>query len=591
MLTIGSVLDGRYKILDQIGKGGMSVVYMARDEKLNQSCAIKEVRKDGVKNFEVVKQGLVAETDILKRLKHPSLPEIKDIIDTADSFVIVMELIDGRSMDKVLEEYGALPEDYVFEWAKQICGVFQYLHTRTPPIIYRDMKPSNIMLKPDGSICIIDFGTAREFKEKNVKDTTTLGTVGYAAPEQYGGAAQRQSDARTDIYNLGATMYHLVTGYSPNPSAPPFYGMIPIRQINPNLSPALEEIILKCCQQSPEDRYQDCLELLYDLETLRGQDITQDRRNFKLFFSTSVLCVAMALIGTIFMLFSASKKNQEYNSLVADAGNPTVEYAADDAGDYKERLDKLDRAIKQSPGRVEAYQVLLEIVSSDNVGLCKDPDLTDEEVAYLQGVYLNRNDLFKSSRKEFGKLCYDIGRAFWFNYVGTKTGEESDGEKVVDETTRMKKAGEWFRQAENALENLDEDDEYYIYYIRARIYNRISDFNINHEKRVQQGEDKGTYSQNWADLADMLELAENESDYVKLQIYRLIVNSVNNYAAKFIADGVGRQDILEALNTVEAGLKSLQFTDSTSKNYQDVNDTLETLKTARRDVQAQEGGA
>lgn len=256
MLEIGSVIDGKYKILNVVGKGGMSVVYLAMNERANKQWAIKEVRKDGMQSFEVVKQNLVAETDLLKKLNHPHLPSIIDVIDCDDTFLIVMDYIEGNPLSKALETSGAQNQDDVIEWAKQLCDVLGYLHSRKPPIIYRDMKPSNVMLKPDGNVMLIDFGTAREFKYSSVADTTCLGTQGYAAPEQFGGHGQ--TDARTDIYCLGATMYHLVTGH--NPATPP-YEMYPIRQWNPMLSSGLEEIILKCTQRNPEDRYQSCAEL------------------------------------------------------------------------------------------------------------------------------------------------------------------------------------------------------------------------------------------------------------------------------------------------------------------------------------------
>ena len=201
MLQIGSLVDGKYKILNEIGRGGMSVVYLAMNEKANKQWAIKEVRKDGVQNFEVVKQGLIVETDMLKKLRHPSLPRIIDVIEDEDTFLIVMDYIEGNPLSRALEEFGAQPQDLVIEWAKQLCDVLGYLHSQNPPIIYRDMKPANVMLEPDGNVTLIDFGTAREFKEKNLADTTCLGTVGYAAPEQFGGMGQ--TDARTDIYCLG----------------------------------------------------------------------------------------------------------------------------------------------------------------------------------------------------------------------------------------------------------------------------------------------------------------------------------------------------------------------------------------------------
>ena len=184
MLEIGSVLDGKYKILSEIGHGGMSVVYMALNEKANKTWAVKEVRKNGRMDFNIVRQGLVAELETLKRLSHPNLPSIVDVIEYDDSFIIVMDYIEGRSLDKVLAEDGIPSQDDVVDWAIQLCDVFNYLHSCRPPIIYRDMKPANVMLKPDGNIALIDFGTAKTY-EDNSGDTSGIGTRGYAAPEQY----------------------------------------------------------------------------------------------------------------------------------------------------------------------------------------------------------------------------------------------------------------------------------------------------------------------------------------------------------------------------------------------------------------------
>mgnify|MGYP000809839039 CR=1 FL=1 len=169
MLQIGSVVDGKYKVLNKIGQGGMSVVYLALNEKANKTWAIKEVRKDGVQDFTTVKQGLIAETNILKSLSHKYLPSIIDVIDDDATFLIVMDYIQGKSLNELLKEsmdLDGLPiaVDDVVSWGKQLCDVLYYLHTRRNPIIYRDMKPANVMLKPDGEISLIDFGTARIFK-------------------------------------------------------------------------------------------------------------------------------------------------------------------------------------------------------------------------------------------------------------------------------------------------------------------------------------------------------------------------------------------------------------------------------------------
>lgn len=350
MLEIGSVVDGKYKILNKIGQGGMSVVYLAMNEKANKQWAIKEVRKDGVLDFEVVKQGLVAETDMLKKLSHPNLPSIIDVIDGDGTFLIVMDYIEGNSLGDALKEHGAQPEEYVIEWAKQLCDVLGYLHTREPAIIYRDMKPSNVMLRPNGQVSLIDFGTAREFKNRNVEDTACLGTVGYAAPEQFGGYGQ--TDARTDIYCLGATMYHLVTGKPP-------YEMKPIRHWNPNLSAGLEEIILKCTRQDRAERYQSCAELLYALEHYPEEDEIF-RKKQKIRMGVFASCAALSIISGIVCGVSRSNEldiqQQNYDNLISKASG--------EEGDNAIELYK--QAIAISNTRSEAYEGLLTKLISEN---------------------------------------------------------------------------------------------------------------------------------------------------------------------------------------------------------------------------------
>ena len=351
MLQVGSIVDDKYKILSEIGHGGMSVVYMAINEKANKTWAVKEVRKDGVLDFEAVKQGLIVETDLLKKLKHPNLPSIIDVIEDDETFLIVMDYIEGNSLSKALEEYGAQPQEYVIEWAKQLCDVLGYLHTRQPAIIYRDMKPANVMLKPDGNVTLIDFGTAREFKAKNLADTTCLGTIGYAAPEQFGGMGQ--TDARTDIYCLGATLYHLVTGC--NPSEPP-YEIKPIREINPSLSSGLERIIMKCTQRNPADRYQSAAELMYALEHYEEiDDVFRKKQKRKLggFIAAAAASLVFAVGGFTLNTVAAKKATDTYQDML---------YEASKTADYTQKLEIYGEciAIPNKAGEKEAYLGLMQ---------------------------------------------------------------------------------------------------------------------------------------------------------------------------------------------------------------------------------------
>ncbi len=262
-LKAGDIVDGKYEILNKIGQGGFSTVYLAQDRLTRKCWAVKELLKDRSGNFEVVWESFQTELDIIRRLNHPTIPTVIDVIESPDSFILVMDYVEGTSMQRILDRDGTVPEEQILQIAKQLCDVLHYLHSLSSPIIYRDMKPANVMLQPDGSVKIIDFGTARVYKNAAIEDTTCLGTRGYAAPEQYGGMGQ--TDARTDVYSLGVTLYHLVTGKSP---AEPPYEILPIRQIDPSLSAGLETIILKCTQKDPADRYQSMTEMLKDLENV-----------------------------------------------------------------------------------------------------------------------------------------------------------------------------------------------------------------------------------------------------------------------------------------------------------------------------------
>ncbi len=444
MLEIGSLVDGKYKILNKVGQGGMSVVYLAMNEKANKQWAIKEVRKDGIKDFEVVKQGLIVETDMLKKLSHPNLPSIVDVIDDKDTFLIVMDYIQGNPLDKTLKEYGAQPQEYVIEWAKQICDVLGYLHSRKPPIIYRDMKPANLMLKPDGNITLIDFGTAREYKEKNIADTTCLGTIGYAAPEQFGGMGQ--TDARTDIYCLGATLYHLVTGM--NPCEPP-YEIKPIRQINPMLSGGLEKIILKCTQRDPNDRYQSCAELMYALEHYDEIDEKNRRKAIRrvITFSMSVLLTFVFAGTAVWSSFAAqAQRSEDYDYLITKASSTQ---------DYYD-------AILTDPTRTEAYIELVEYLKKES--------LTSEEISEINqlrtGINTKDNingkeevlkELKRENPKGYSEVCYQIGIAMLYsNETTMRKNRFTASAKWFKEAKDDYKLAELFCEMSDCLELIDE---------------------------------------------------------------------------------------------------------------------------------------
>ena len=254
-LKAGEILMDRYEIQDIIGVGGMGTVYRARDTnfKAIRLVAIKEmisqisdplVRKKIFLNYE-------RESNILATLRHQSIPRIYDYFMRNDRAYLVMELVHGRDMDAILAEIsGFLPEAQVISWGIELCDVLHYLHTsQAEPIIFRDIKPTNIMVTPQNHIMLVDFGIAKLFdpKEKN----TMIGTQGYSPPDQYRGEAT----PKVDIYALGATLHHMLTLRDPRLEAPFSFNERPIQEINSNVSDELVAVISRALEYDPKDRY------------------------------------------------------------------------------------------------------------------------------------------------------------------------------------------------------------------------------------------------------------------------------------------------------------------------------------------------
>lgn len=337
---MNKTFNDTYEIKSIIGKGGMSTVYLAEHKRLHTRWAVKEVRKQQGTRFD-----FLAESNILKRLQHPMLPRIVDIFEDRDCIYIVEDFVEGITLDGLLKQQKKVDEPQGLQWLRDLCGVLTYLHGQRPhPIIYRDMKPSNIMLQPDGSLKLIDFGIAREYKQESNADTTYIGTKGYAAPEQFGKA---QTDARTDIYSLGVTMYHLLTGKSPY--EPP-YQFVPVRQLVPELSHGIEYILNKCVQSEPADRYQTVDELVDDLDHIyRFDRAWQKYQNAKRIRVAVVAVMLAASVGLMVggQVVMGQEKEASYSSLLAQASELYTT-------DYDGMVALLDEARTLYPDRMDA---------------------------------------------------------------------------------------------------------------------------------------------------------------------------------------------------------------------------------------------
>jgi eukaryotic-like serine/threonine-protein kinase len=275
LLAPGTVLQERYLVEHRLGIGGMSTVYRGRDLRFKEvvrSCAIKEMyqlspdsqtRDLRLKNFE-------REASLLATLSHPAIPKVYDFFTERNKIYVVMELIAGRDLGATLEQVGGpIDEARVGRWALQICDVLEYLHMHQPdPIIFRDLKPSNIIVTPEDRIVLIDFGIARLFQADQPKGTI-VGTEGYAPPEQYRGVG----DVRVDVYALGATLHHLLTGVDPRNETPFTFHERPVRQVNPAVSPAMEAVVMRALSYDANARPASIAEMRALLQAVPGMGV------------------------------------------------------------------------------------------------------------------------------------------------------------------------------------------------------------------------------------------------------------------------------------------------------------------------------
>ncbi|MEO1287557.1 MAG: protein kinase, partial [Chloroflexota bacterium] len=268
-LELNTILLSRYKIEGQLGGGGQGAVYQARDLNFPDSrrlVAIKEmlvitndssVRMNAMKAFK-------REANILATLNHPAIPKIYDFFEKNDRAYLVMEYINGRDLEAILSRTKSLPIDKIIEWGIDLCDVLQYLHNHQPePIIFRDMKPANIMIDSLGKVRLIDFGIAKVFVSGLPQ--TMIGTEGYSAPEQYKGKANPLSD----IYSLGATLHHVVTRADPRLEPPFSFNERPITSINEDATPQFEQVIMRSLEFDPDKRFQSCADMKDALEMLK----------------------------------------------------------------------------------------------------------------------------------------------------------------------------------------------------------------------------------------------------------------------------------------------------------------------------------
>lgn len=514
-----NIIGKRYVLLEKIGKGGYSEVYLTWDRHLNKTWAVK---KTDAGLFAGSSFQLYSEIKILKNLKHEALPTVVDLISEDNYVYIVMEYIEGITLLEYLKTKGRADERKVLDWSRQICEALLYLHSQVPPIIYRDLKPSNIMLLKNGRIKLIDFGISTSLINKKVNGTF-LGTIGYAPPEQY----TAKTDARSDIYALGATMHHLLTGLSPKESG----ASMPYQAEYSNISKKTREIIKKSTRKEKDKRYRNVKELLDDIEKAEG-------------FSKKISWFkAAAAILTAFLLSVVILAMGEKISYENEASQYSKYLSIPSAQDNELRIQGCLQAINIFPERVDAYIKMLDIYEEAGA-------FGRNESEKFLSAYSAGKEALEGSPNDVSFLNYRAG-VIYLNYYSDENGETNLNERV-------QKAYSFFEAAaKSSAENFEEKDISELYYNLCMMYRKyVFGFYEAYESE---------YTELLQEAEEMLKTAEKLRDkYDALMICSFIYKLIFDIRYELARSGINMEEALEVFDRAYKNVGALSVSKSAS---------------------------
>lgn len=534
VLNVGqTILNGRYEIVKVIHTTGMANIYMVSDSNLNKYWCLKEIKKSEAGKNEIEYYSLLHEANIMKSLNHSGIPRIVTIEQEGDSIFIIMDFVDGVSVKTWIQRKGRVKQDAAVAWMKQVCQIMIYLHNRKYPIFYRDMKPDNLMLQSDGSIKLLDFGISIVIKKPNQKIDRALGTKGYAAPEQ--SKRGNVCDLRSDIYAMGKTLYYMLTGLNPSQLKPE--QLKSVREIDSSISVGLENIVNKCIQPNPDDRYQSCEELLYALQNYMTLD-----SKYRAKIRRKVYVVAGMFVTSIFLIITSlipynvynNQQIQQYNKLLA---------VAEQSG----RQEDFEAVLDWNPIDLAPYKDFIDSMKVDGV-------FSKEEESILLG-YINPNLEKLKQQKGYGELAYEIGKLYWFYYEGS-----TEDEGMITST-------KWFSDA------LEEDYEPEL----SQVYYQLGSFKRNISASVTESSDAGMYSEYFNNLITAKK--QDNGELVNLQLNLALANCISTYTYNLMTDGISYADIESQVTMLNEYIGSYVPTiEKAQKSFDSLTKTVSTLQ-------------
>ena len=567
------VIDGKYELIALSGKGGMAVVWLARDLRLNKLWAVKEIRpRSEGKRRAANRRALLDEANFIKQLDHPAIPRVVDMIEEDGSCFVVMDYVNGRPLSQVLRQRsGPFEQDDVVRWGIQLCDVLAYLHGRNPPIVYRDLKPSNVMLRDDGTLKLVDFGIADELLPGRGGDGRLIGSPGYSAPEQVDRKMHERipTDTRADIYALGATLFSLVTGIVPTRVGHPGDGgdvtfhLVPIRQVDPSLSDGLERVIVRATKPEPDDRYQSVAEMRYDLE--HYEELSQHhraalQRRLDVFSRHVRSSVATCCLAVTLMVGSVLVRNRSYDAIMHRA----------DVVNGEPAQEEYVRAVGVAPQRADAYERLLEAFKEDGTFSVEE---SDRWTALWQEYGRDVKEGGQGAR-----ICFDAGVLYlcYFDVPGNRGMSTTDAVRTTAGASLMRasRAAPWFDRAVRACdpeggsyaglsvsEQLDE-------YAASQAYRTIGEFYTSLSRACDEGRDvTEVFRSFWNALEACAVGTENAppllsraEPIVCLRLYQVAFESVASptYLSGFMNAGVTEQEALQMLDAAKRGVDGLE---------------------------------